>query len=137
MSIASAKSLNILPRLSEKGYALSQNRVYVVEVDLNMNKHSVARAIESQFEVKVSTVNILNVRGKVKRSVSKQGRRISDGRDKNFKKAYVTLAEGQSLPFYQAIEEEEQKAEKVQERLNKEVEKKSKSKRGVKKADKE
>ncbi len=137
MSLQSAKSLNILPRLSEKGYALSQNRVYVVEVSLNMNKHSVVRAIESQFDVNVIKVNLLNVKGKAKRSVSQQGRRVADGRDKSIKKAYVTLAEGQSLPFYQAIEEEEQKAEKVQERIAKEIEKQDKPKRRAKKADKE
>ncbi len=137
MSLQSAKSLNILPRLSEKGYALSQNRVYVVEVALNMNKHSVIRAIESQFDVNVIKVNLLNVKGKAKRSVSQQGRRVADGRDKSIKKAYVTLAEGQSLPFYQAIEEEEQKAEKVQERIAKEIEKQDKPKRRAKKADKE
>ncbi len=123
------KSLNVLPRLSEKGYTLSHDNVYVVDVDSTLNKSDVKRAIESQFAVKVVKINILNAKGKAKRSISKQGRKVAYGRDVDVKKAYVSLAEGNSLPFFEAIEEEEKKAEEVQAKVAKEIEKQDKPKR--------
>ena len=123
------KSLNVLPRLSEKGYTLSHDNVYVVDVDSTLNKSDVKRAIESQFAVKVVKINILNAKGKAKRTISKQGRKVAYGRDVDVKKAYVSLAEGNSLPFFEAIEEEEKKAEEVQAKVAKEIEKQDKPKR--------
>lgn len=111
--------INLLPRLSEKSYGLSNSRVYVIDLDPNVNKLTVKNAVEAQFEVKIVKVNIVKVKGKAKRSVSKNGRRVSSGRDKAVKKAYVTLAEGYSLPFFEAIEEEQKKAEKVQAEVDK------------------
>ncbi len=123
------KSLNVLPRLSEKSYTLSHDNVYVVDVDSTLNKNDVKRAIESQFAVKVVKINILNAKGKAKRTISKQGRKVAYGRDVDVKKAYVSLAEGNSLPFFEAIEEEEKKAEEVQAKVAKEIEKQDKPKR--------
>jgi large subunit ribosomal protein L23 len=45
-----SKAITLRPRLSEKTYGLSANRVYVVEIPKDVNKHSVARAVEAQFE---------------------------------------------------------------------------------------
>jgi hypothetical protein len=45
----------------------------------------------------------------------------SEGKRSDFKKAYVTLAEGHSLPFFAAVEEEEQKEEKLQKQMDKAV----------------
>lgn len=102
------------PRLSEKTYALAgEKRVYVFDVALASNKITVKQAVEAQFDTKVDSVKILVQKGKAKRSVSKGGRRVSKGNDNNRKKAYVTLAEGQSLPFFAAVEEAEEKQEKV------------------------
>jgi large subunit ribosomal protein L23 len=116
-----SKSLILRPRLSEKTYGLSESRVYVIDVPKSANKHSVARAVEAQFEVKVDKVNILNIKGKSKRVVSVTGKRYSnaEGRRNDIKKAYVTLAEGHSLPFFAAVEEEEQKEQKIQEQVDK------------------
>ena len=116
-----SKSIILRPRLSEKTYGLSESRVYVVEVPANVNKHTVARAIESQFDVKVAKVNILNVKGKAKRIISISGKRMvnADGRRNDIKKAYVTLKEGYGLPFFEAIEEEEAKEENVQKQIDK------------------
>lgn len=133
MSTPSAKSLGIIPRLSEKGYGLSHSRVYIVELDPTINKHNAKRAIESQFGVSVIKINVANIKGKAKRTVSKQGRRVAKGRDRAVRKAYVTLAEGNSLPFYEAIEEEEKKSEQVQEKISKEIAKQDKPKRRARK----
>lgn len=119
------KTLTLRPRLSEKTYSLSESRVYVVDVPTDANKHSVARAVEAQFEVKVDKVNIANIKGKSKRVVSITGKRTNntDGRQSDVKKAYVTLAKGNSLPFFAAIEEEEEKEQKLQEKVDKAADK--------------
>ena len=116
-------STNIVlkPKLSEKTYAQSLNRVYAFEVPRDVNKHTVARAVEAQFDVKVTEVNIINSKGKAKRTISKGGRRVANGREAAVKKAYVTLAEGNSLPFFAAIEEAEEKQTETQAKVEKVV----------------
>jgi large subunit ribosomal protein L23 len=115
------KTITLRPRLSEKTYGLSESRVYVLEIPAGTNKHSVARAVEAQFEVKVTKVNVANIRGKSKRIMSLTGKRVQngDGRRNDIRKAYITLAEGHSLPFFAAIEEEEQKEEELQSKVDK------------------
>jgi large subunit ribosomal protein L23 len=133
------KQLALKPRLSEKSYAQSQDRTYVFVVPGDANKHSVARAVEEQFEVKVTTVNILNLKGKAKRSVTQKGRRVAQGTTSDVKKAYVTLAEGNSLPIFAAEEESEAKQEKVQTQVDKAAAKQAEkeAKEAAKKAKKE
>lgn len=116
-----SKTINLRPRLNEKTYELSNSRVYVFEVDKGVNKHTIARAVEAQFEVKVATVNTANISGKAKRIVSLNGKRSvnAEGSRNDIRKAYVTLLEGHSLPFFNAVEEAEQKQEAVQEKVDK------------------
>ncbi len=114
-----SKDITLKPKLSEKTYAQSMNRVYAFEVPRDANKHTVARAVEAQFEVTVTEVNIANKRGKAKRTISQGGRRVAQGRDAATKKAYVTLAEGNSLPFFAAIEEAEEKQADTQAKVEK------------------
>jgi large subunit ribosomal protein L23 len=104
--------------MSEKTYAQSQKGVYVFDVSGEVNKHSVAHAVEQQFEVVVASVNITNIPGKAKRTIYKGGKAVK-GRESDTKKAYVKLAEGHSLPIFAAIEEEEAKQEATQEKLDK------------------
>jgi large subunit ribosomal protein L23 len=102
------------PRLSEKSYMLGMTRnVYAFDVPADANKHAVAAAVVAQFEVEVTDVRLLNIKGKAKRSVRKGGRPIM-GQRSDIKKAYVTLAEGSHLPFFDEPEEEktDKKAEK-------------------------
>ncbi|HSX45397.1 MAG TPA: 50S ribosomal protein L23 [Candidatus Saccharimonadia bacterium] len=116
-----SKTVILRPRLSEKTYGLAESRVYVVDIPKDVNKHTVARAIESQFDVKVSKVNITNIPGKSKRTMSLTGKRYANtyGQRTGIKKAYVTLAEGNSLPFFAAVEEAEAKEEALQEKVDK------------------
>lgn len=111
------------PRLSEKTYAQSTKRVYAFDVPRDVNKHTVARAVEAQFDVVVTEVNILNRKGKAKRTLSQGGRRQAMGREATTKKAYVTLAEGNELPFFAAIEEAEEQQADTQAKLDKAAEK--------------
>ena len=105
------KSMVLKPRISEKTYLMAEtSRTYVVEVPGNANKDTVAKAVAAQFGVTVETVNIINVKGKVKRTVRKGGRPVM-GKRSDFKKAYVTLKEGEKLPFF-ADPEEDKKADK-------------------------
>src|SRR5215471_16171899 len=116
-----SKLITLKPRLSEQTYAQAQGRVYVFNVPADANKHSIARAVASQFEVTVESVNITNVKGKVKRTISLTGRRRgnSDGVRSGNKKAYVKLAEGFSLPVFAAVEEAEEKEQATQEQIDK------------------
>ena len=95
-----SKTILLRPRLSEKTYGLGITKnVYAFDVPHDANKHTVADAVEAQFEVKVTAVNMTNIKGKVKRTIRKGGRPVMGTRS-DIKKAYVTLAEGQHLPFF-------------------------------------
>jgi large subunit ribosomal protein L23 len=110
----------IKPRLSEKTYGLGKTKnVYVFDVPTDANKHLVADAVEAQFDVKVTEVNTTNIKGKAKRLVRKGGRAIN-GKRSDYKKAYVTLAEGQHLPFFDEPEEDK-KADKKAKKAEKET----------------
>ncbi|MED7819622.1 MULTISPECIES: 50S ribosomal protein L23 [unclassified Francisella] len=82
------------PHVSDKTYGLSDtNSTIVFEVARFATKQDVKSAVEKLFEVKVESVNILNVKGKARRF----GR--VEGRTKAWKKAYVKLAEGHDINF--------------------------------------
>jgi len=85
--------LNVVraPRVSEKTARLAEHNQYVFEVASTATKADVKAAIEQLFSVKVEAVNVVNAKGKTKTFRFRSGRR-SDQR-----KAYVRLAEGQSI----------------------------------------
>jgi large subunit ribosomal protein L23 len=139
-----SKTITLKPRLNEKTYTMANNRVYVFEVERDVNKHSIARAVEAQFAVKVSEVNTVNVKGKAKRIISLTGKRMvnAEGKRPDSKKAYVTLAEGHSLPFFDAIEEADEKEQVAQEKIDKAAAKQSEkeakpARRGLRRAKKD
>ena len=90
------KDVLIRPLVTEKSTTwLGDDRTYAFEVGVAANKIQVKRAVESFYEVEVDGVRTINVRGKSKRF----GRKI--GKKKNWKKAYVTLSEGHSIPLFE------------------------------------
>lgn len=90
------KDTLIRPIVTEKSTtALGSDRTYAFQVGLTANKRDVKRAIESFYNVEVAAVRTLVVRGKVKRFGRHHGKRS------NWKKAYVTLADGHSINLYQ------------------------------------
>jgi large subunit ribosomal protein L23 len=128
-----SNSTILIPRLNEKTYAMSTEGVYVFTVAKDVNKHSVKRAVESQFEVKVTSVRTTNVIGKAKRTISITGKRSnnSSGKRSDFKKAYVTLEKGSSLPFFDAVEEAEEKEQALQTKIDKAAEKTNAPRKGL------
>ncbi len=114
-----SKTMTLKPRVSEKAYALSKERnTFTFDVPKNANKATVAEAVEAQFGVTVEEVNIANIAGKVKRGYRRGGRPVL-GKDNDIKKAYVRLKAGDHIPVFAAIEEDEAKAEKTTEKLEK------------------
>ena len=106
------KQMILKPRLSEKTYGLSMTgNTYTFEVPGDATKHTVARAIAAQFDVTVEDVNIINVKGKAKRTVRKGGR-PTNGKRSDIKKAYVTLKDGDTLPVFDAVASDDDKADK-------------------------
>lgn len=69
-------------------------QVVAFEVNRDANKVEIKKAVEQAFEVKVENVNTVLVAGKVKRLGRTYGKRS------NWKKAYVTLAEGSSIDLF-------------------------------------
>ena len=84
------------PHVTEKTSLGSDvtNTVSLV-VDRDANKIEIKQAVETLFKVKVADVRTVNVAGKVKRVGRNTGKRS------NWKKAYVTLQEGQSIDFFE------------------------------------
>ncbi|TVR12998.1 MAG: 50S ribosomal protein L23 [Planctomycetota bacterium] len=80
------------PRLTEKTVHL-QNKLntYTFKVHPQANKIQIREAIQEIFKVKVSAVRTMNCRGKQRRT------RLGTGTTASWKKAYVTLAEGEFI----------------------------------------
>ena len=90
----------VRPLLSEKANKLSSmSRQYVFEVSSKSNKLQIKNAIEKKFEVKVEKVRTINYKGKMKNtSVRSNGKVLrTSGFRTNWKKAIVTLLEGQKI----------------------------------------
>ncbi|MDR1075548.1 MAG: 50S ribosomal protein L23 [Xanthomonadaceae bacterium] len=80
------------PRVSEKTARLQEStNQYVFEVSTEATKADVKAAVEQLFDVKVESVNVVNVKGKNKSFRFRKGRRG------DWRKAYVRLADGQAI----------------------------------------
>ena len=79
------------PKVSEKTARLAETNQYVFEIAKTATKEDVKAAVEHLFNVKVLAVNVANIKGKSKSFRQRAGRR-SDKR-----KAYVRLADGQTI----------------------------------------
>jgi len=97
---------NVLyPRLTDKSYASATNdNTYVFNVPLNTNKIQIKKSVEELYSVTVEEVNIVRMIGKTMRPMRKGGKR-SMGKRTDFKKAYVTVKKGQTIPVFAATEE--------------------------------
>ena len=82
------------PIITEHSYDMMDENVYTFEVAKDANKVEIGQAIEEIFNVKVVKVNTLNVKSKPKRV------RYQIGQTRTWKKAMVTLAEGDSIEIF-------------------------------------
>jgi large subunit ribosomal protein L23 len=93
----------IKPVVTEKMTAISEkmpNR-YGFRVSPDANKMQIKKAVEDMYNVTVVSVNTMNYDGKRKSRYTKTG--IIRGRQSSFKKAIVTLKEGETIDFFSNI----------------------------------
>ena len=84
----------LAPQISEKAtYVADKNEQVIFRVATDATKPEIKAAVELLFKVQVETVQVANVKGKVKRSKGSVGRR------KGWKKAFVSLKPGQEINY--------------------------------------
>ena len=82
------------PHVSEKGTIIADKyRQFIFKIAPDATKDDVKKAVELLFKVKVEGVRVVNVKGKKKMYKQRVGQR------KNWKKAYITLQEGEDIVF--------------------------------------
>jgi large subunit ribosomal protein L23 len=88
----------ITEKMTDKGEQLNQ---YGFIVHRRANKLQIKQAVEELYGVEVTSVNTMNYSGKVKTRYTKSG--MLSGRTSAYKKAIVTVAEGETIDFYSNI----------------------------------
>ena len=88
------RQIVLRPIISERSYDLINENQYTFEVIKQANKIEIGKAIEEIFGVTVLKVNTMNVKGKPKRV------RYAKGYTRTWKKAIVTIAEGQTIEAF-------------------------------------
>ena len=86
------------PMITEKATELGGENKYAFEVRRDANKSQIKEAVQKGFDVKVESVNVMNVKGKPRRV---RGNRIKHGPD--WKKAVVTLAPGDKIELFEGV----------------------------------
>ena len=92
-----ARQLIKRPVITEKTTKLMEENKYCFMVDPMANKTQIKQAVEMIFNVKVKSVNTLNILGKMKRMGRYAGRRPS------WKRAIVTLKKGSRIEFFEGV----------------------------------
>jgi large subunit ribosomal protein L23 len=97
-------SILIKPVISEKSEALTaKGNQYTFVVDKKANKLEIKKAVEAMFSTTVVAVNTVIVPARMKARNTRSG--VIRGSVSSYKKAYVKLAEGESLDIYNSSEE--------------------------------
>jgi large subunit ribosomal protein L23 len=89
------------PLVTEKISKFQEKGIYAFEVDLQANKIDIARAIEKKFNVTVKNVRTMNYKGKTKSQMTRRGK--FTGTTSHFKKAIVTLKEGDKIDLFENV----------------------------------
>ena len=84
----------IAPVVSEKSYGLLDDNKYTFVVHPDSNKTEIKIAVEKIFGVRVTSVNTINRKGKVRRT------RTGEGKRKDTKRAIVSVAAGQTIDIF-------------------------------------
>ncbi|WP_290374995.1 50S ribosomal protein L23 [Paramuribaculum intestinale] len=94
--------ITITPIVTEKATKLTEklNR-YMFRVSPQANKAEIKSLVEKLYGVKVVSVNTAVVRGKNKSRWTKSG--LLRGKSNSYKKAFITVGEGQTIDFYSNI----------------------------------
>ncbi len=92
----------IKPIVTEKATQLTERRnQYTFSVSPEANKYQIKALVEKLYGVKVVSVNTANMRGKNKSRWTKSG--LLRGKTEAYKKAYVTVGEGQTIDIFSNI----------------------------------
>lgn len=102
-------NLLITPVTTEKAYGQSQKNIYVFNVPLSAQKQDIKKAVETEHGVKVVTVKTLVQSGKAIRFSRGKNRYPGTTTRSDSKKAYVTLAAGDSIKVFDEPAAEEKK----------------------------
>lgn len=94
-------SVLVKPLVTEKVSSLNEKGKYGFVVNRKANKVEIKKAVEKAYGVTVEDVNTMNYLGKAKSRYTQS--RIISGRTASFKKAIVTVAEGDIIDFYSEI----------------------------------
>jgi len=94
-------SVLIKPLITEKVSALNESGKYGFIVDKRANKIQIKQEVEKMYGVTVESVNTMRYPGKTKARYTKS--RVITGRTPSYKKAIVTVAEGDVIDFYSGI----------------------------------
>ena len=92
-----AHQIIVRPLITEKNTNLMSLNKYCFEVDQKANKQQIKQAVEEVFNVAVVSVHTMNVRGKQRR----RGQKL--GYTADWKKAIVTLAEGNRIELFEGV----------------------------------
>lgn len=99
------KSVIIKPVISEKSERLTEDRQkYTFLVRKDANKIEIGKAVEEMYSVSVESVNTMIIPGKTKTRNTRSG--FVKGRTSAYKKAVITLADGELIDIYGEGEEE-------------------------------
>lgn len=94
--------ISIKPIITERATKLSEKRnCYTFRVSPDANKYQIKTLVEQLYGVNVESVNTAIVRGKNKSRWTKSG--LLRGKTATWKKAYVTVADGQTIEFFSNI----------------------------------
>jgi len=92
-----AHQIIVRPLITEKNTILMVLNKYCFQVAISANKQQIKQAIEEVFSVSVVNVHTMNVRGKLRR----RGQKL--GYTADWKKAIVTLAEGNRIELFEGV----------------------------------
>lgn len=94
------------PLISEKSFAMSSVGKYSFVTDINIDKLQAKEVVESMFKVNVEKINSQIVKGKIKSTKGKKGKRS------DLKKIVFTLKKGQKIALFEAEKEEDKDTKK-------------------------
>ena len=89
-----ARQIIIRPVINERSFDMQEYNRFTFEVAKTASKIEIAKAVEEIFDVKVLKVNTVNIKSKKKRM------RNIEGKTRTWKKAIVTLAEGDTIELF-------------------------------------
>ena len=89
------------PLITEKASALNESGKYGFIVDQNANKVQIKNEVEKMYGVTVESVNTMKYQGKLKSRYTKS--KVISGRTAGYKKAIVTVKDGEVIDFYSGI----------------------------------